>query len=351
MTARWLPLLGDGVPFFDLLLDRLRQLDDTVRRGAPAVDARAWLDRRPGGWRDFQAGMLALARMTLDEVVARLRLPAGARRLIDVGGGHGLYAVALYRRHPGLTATDFDLAPASPATLEGRFRSVSATGRQILRRWRRPRYRRTVARVLQRFPAGHDEEARKRRWVHYRGQPATHRPPRDRARIGPSTGLRGPGSPRVARPRAETKEERRCAAMPGSCWSRSCCSSGSPPGSGSGTTTPPNRCRRPRARPRRCPRRRPAAGVPPGRDARAPGQGALLLLPQLDRRMLPRRLPAKLRPLQSHRPRCLRLAPAGCVRRRGRPPRAGQAPLSDPRPARPASCPSGGWSCSWRHPL
>lgn len=118
MTLRWLPALGEGIPFFEMLLDRLDDLEDTVRRGAPPVDAREWLDRRPNGWRDFQAGMVALARMAAGEVAAKVRLPSTARSLLDVGGGHGLYSVELCRRHPRLSATVLDLPQALPSARE-----------------------------------------------------------------------------------------------------------------------------------------------------------------------------------------------------------------------------------------
>lgn len=44
-------------------------------------------------------------------------VPAGPARLVDVGGGHGLYAMELCRRHPELSATVFDL-PGAVETLE-----------------------------------------------------------------------------------------------------------------------------------------------------------------------------------------------------------------------------------------
>jgi cyclopropane fatty-acyl-phospholipid synthase-like methyltransferase len=47
-------------------------------------------------------------------VARKLRLPSGARQVLDIGGGHGLYSAALCRRHPGLTATVLDL-PGSAA--------------------------------------------------------------------------------------------------------------------------------------------------------------------------------------------------------------------------------------------
>ncbi len=117
-TAKWLPVLGDGLAFFEILLDRLGDLEQTVRRGGPAIDFRDWLDRRPNGWRDFQAGMVALARMAAREVAAKVDLPRAARRLLDVGGGHGLWAATLCRRYPQLSATVFDLPQALESARE-----------------------------------------------------------------------------------------------------------------------------------------------------------------------------------------------------------------------------------------
>lgn len=124
MAAKWLPLLGDGIGFCEMLAERFQDLDESVRRGGPAVDAREWLGQRPDGWREFQAGMVALARMTADGVVAKVRLPATARRLLDVGGGHGLYSIKFCQRYPQLSATVFDL----PEGLEVTPAAIAAEG-------------------------------------------------------------------------------------------------------------------------------------------------------------------------------------------------------------------------------
>lgn len=63
-------------------------------------------------WEVYQRGMLALARISADEVARRTPVPRGAERLLDIGGAHGLYAAALCRRHPGLKATVLDLPDA-----------------------------------------------------------------------------------------------------------------------------------------------------------------------------------------------------------------------------------------------
>jgi SAM-dependent methyltransferase len=60
-------------------------------------------------WRRYITGPFELARLSAGEVAARIRLPAGARRVLDVGGGHGWYSAELCRRHPRLTATVLDL--------------------------------------------------------------------------------------------------------------------------------------------------------------------------------------------------------------------------------------------------
>jgi SAM-dependent methyltransferase len=117
-TARWLlqaspTALESGIPFFEsMVFDRWGHLEDSIRRGQPALPGADWLAQRPDGWRIYQRGMLATARMVAGEVVSRVRLPPGARRLLDVGGGHGLYSVRFCRRQPGLSATVFDVPPA-----------------------------------------------------------------------------------------------------------------------------------------------------------------------------------------------------------------------------------------------
>ena len=130
MTAKWLPLLADGVGWFETeLFERWRYLEECIRRGKPSTTIYEWLDERPGSWPDFQAGMIAIARVTADEVVTKLKLPPTARRLLDVGGGHGVYSIKLCRRYPKLTATVFDW----PQALEVARKTITAEkmGQQV----------------------------------------------------------------------------------------------------------------------------------------------------------------------------------------------------------------------------
>jgi ubiquinone/menaquinone biosynthesis C-methylase UbiE len=66
-------------------------------------------------WVTYQRGMRALARLTVDEVVRRVKLPSGGTAMLDIGGGHGAYSVGFCRAHPELRATVLDLAAAVAA--------------------------------------------------------------------------------------------------------------------------------------------------------------------------------------------------------------------------------------------
>ena len=125
MTAKWLPALADGLPFFErVVFEQWGYLEESIRSGEPPVDLYEQFDREPGRWREFQAGMVAIARMAADDVVAKVKLPATARRLLDVGGGHGLYSIKFCRRYPQLSATVFDW----PQALEVAREVITAEG-------------------------------------------------------------------------------------------------------------------------------------------------------------------------------------------------------------------------------
>jgi SAM-dependent methyltransferase len=84
-------------------------LDDFVRSGR-TVDVHASMT--PDDWRMYQRGMRAQATQAAP-VVARLApMPRGAREMLDIGGSHGYFSVALCRRHPQLRATVLDLPGA-----------------------------------------------------------------------------------------------------------------------------------------------------------------------------------------------------------------------------------------------
>jgi ubiquinone/menaquinone biosynthesis C-methylase UbiE len=54
-------------------------------------------------------GLRDMARFSAPEILGSVRLHRRARRLLDVGGGHGGYSIAFCREYPKLAATVFDL--------------------------------------------------------------------------------------------------------------------------------------------------------------------------------------------------------------------------------------------------
>jgi len=64
-------------------------------------------------WRRYMLGLRDLARLAADEVGDKLKFPTAPRRLLDIGGGHCYYSIALCRRYPSLCATVVDLEPAA----------------------------------------------------------------------------------------------------------------------------------------------------------------------------------------------------------------------------------------------
>lgn len=61
------------------------------------------------------AGLASLANALSREITLRVRLPAGSRQLLDVGGSHAGYSALFCRQYPELHATILDLQPGLQA--------------------------------------------------------------------------------------------------------------------------------------------------------------------------------------------------------------------------------------------
>ncbi|MGH9804137.1 MAG: methyltransferase [Candidatus Acidiferrales bacterium] len=88
----------------------MSQLEEFIQRGE-ARDIHQKLTEPE--WRRYMLGLRDIAGLSADELVSQLQLPASPRSLLDVGGGHCEYVVAMCRRYPELTATVVDLEPAA----------------------------------------------------------------------------------------------------------------------------------------------------------------------------------------------------------------------------------------------
>lgn len=83
-------------------------LEESVRTGEPPSLLYEWIENQPETSKHFQEGMISLVYAGLGEVISKVKLSPGAKRLLDVGGGHAIYSVELCRKYPGLTAIVFD---------------------------------------------------------------------------------------------------------------------------------------------------------------------------------------------------------------------------------------------------
>jgi SAM-dependent methyltransferase len=104
-VAGFVAACGDYGPWWTSLPEAVRTGVAVGHHDAPPDDPY---------WRRYMLGQLDLARLTAGEIAGRVPVPDGSRSLLDVGGGHGWYTVALCRRFPDLAGTVLDL-PGSAA--------------------------------------------------------------------------------------------------------------------------------------------------------------------------------------------------------------------------------------------
>jgi ubiquinone/menaquinone biosynthesis C-methylase UbiE len=94
----------------DLHWDVLSMLPEAVRGG----EAYAMHEQRrddPERWEAYIRGLFEISRPEQNDNAALVPV-SDPRRLVDVAGGHGAFAMAMCRRHPGLQATVLDLVPS-----------------------------------------------------------------------------------------------------------------------------------------------------------------------------------------------------------------------------------------------
>ncbi len=115
-TRKWLlrsskNSMVDTLLFYQDIWDQLGGLDEAVRTG----EMRRFHDAQmpDGFWERYMRGLATMAKMAGKEVVRKVKLAEPPRRLLDVGGGHGMFSVAMCRKHEGLAATVLDLPEAA----------------------------------------------------------------------------------------------------------------------------------------------------------------------------------------------------------------------------------------------
>jgi SAM-dependent methyltransferase len=83
--------------------------EEYVRTGQPLGVHQAMTDEE---WGIYQRGMRSGIDRMAHWVARHLPLPRTARQMLDIGGGHGYFSVAICRRHPPLRATILELPEA-----------------------------------------------------------------------------------------------------------------------------------------------------------------------------------------------------------------------------------------------
>lgn len=89
--------------------DFIGHLEEVVRTGE-AINIHQQMSAEE--WGLYQRSMRSSAAVFGGECVQRTPVPKGARQMLDIGGSHGYYSVALCRRYSGLHSTVFDLPEA-----------------------------------------------------------------------------------------------------------------------------------------------------------------------------------------------------------------------------------------------
>ncbi|WP_298272182.1 methyltransferase [Geobacter sp.] len=104
--------LGHIILHHHNLMAGWNRLDEAVRSGGPV---RGQLSRTDdaAARESFEMGMFNLAMLVAPRIVPRIDL-SGRRRLLDLGGGPGTYAIHFCRHNPGLTAVVYDLPSTRP---------------------------------------------------------------------------------------------------------------------------------------------------------------------------------------------------------------------------------------------
>jgi SAM-dependent methyltransferase len=90
----------------------LWELPEAIINGKPSQSLWQRWAERPEAGRDFSDYMKVKSTLTVGPIVAATPVPEGATRLLDLGGSHGLHAIAFCQRYPELRATILDLPEA-----------------------------------------------------------------------------------------------------------------------------------------------------------------------------------------------------------------------------------------------
>jgi len=105
------------IEFCDWIFNSFSTLAETIKNGNPS---RIYPEHFSSDyeWEIFSRAMIDLARTNVKEVTSKIKLHKEAHNLMDIGGSHGLYSIALCEKNENLCASILDLDPVKKYTIE-----------------------------------------------------------------------------------------------------------------------------------------------------------------------------------------------------------------------------------------
>ena len=105
--------MRDSFLFMGELFSWFDQIETIVKTGNPPRFHDP--SRPPEFWETYLRGLANFARYVAPEIARKVSLKKKPEKLLDVGGGHGIYSIAFCRRYPELKAEILDLPQAVEA--------------------------------------------------------------------------------------------------------------------------------------------------------------------------------------------------------------------------------------------
>jgi len=115
ITSKWLvkssPLsLYDSILFIGELRELFTNLEESVKTGKIADLHHS--NRPPEFWEHYMRGLASMAKLPSREIARKVHFNSSPKRLLDVGGGHGVFSMAFCRRYKELQSEVLDLGDA-----------------------------------------------------------------------------------------------------------------------------------------------------------------------------------------------------------------------------------------------
>ena len=118
MTRKWMLDSSDAKfkiafeYYHPLITDMWPYLYESVKTGREHINFYKWLQDKPDTAERYQKFMMYLAGMIIPELTEKISL--GKASVLDIGGSHGLYSIALCKKNPGINVTIIDSEYSMP---------------------------------------------------------------------------------------------------------------------------------------------------------------------------------------------------------------------------------------------